>query len=166
MDEANLKSIRFVALKLLAARAITEIELRRKLLDKGFKPEEIDLVTVEFRRKRMLDDSGIADDLIENAVNRKLEGRRQIRSRLLRRGVEESEIEQKLKENYSSESEFAAALEFAKKKQRSIADKPFPIQQRRIGGALERRGFPSGIIIKVLTEIQSSADNLEQMEYL
>ncbi len=164
MDEAQLKSARLAALRLLTASALTSSELRLKLAGKGFAEEAIALLIAEFTRRRLLDDAGIVDDVIERSALQKLEGRRQIRNRLVRRGINSVEAEERLKEVYTVEGEFAAALEFAKKKLRSMLAEPANIKRRRIGGALDRRGFPSEVINRVLSEISFSAEEPGQAE--
>ncbi len=156
MNDSQLKEARLAALKLLTVRALTSAELRKRLKGKDFSEGEIDVVISEFAAKRLLDDSGIADDVIEYSLERRLEGKRQARNRLMKRGVAPEDISEKLDEAYTLEKEFAAALEFATKKQRSVSSYPLDVQRRRIAGALERRGFPSNVIGKVLSVLSFS----------
>ncbi len=160
MNDAQLKAVRLSALRYLTARALTSRELSKKLAGKGFATEDIDVVIAEFTKKRLLDDAGITDDVIESSSQYRLEGRRQIRNRLIKRGVDAIDVEQKLKTNYSIENEYNAGVEFAKKKLRSLANYPAYIQRRRIGSALDRRGFSPELTHKILSEINfSTTDN-------
>jgi regulatory protein len=148
------KELRLTAIRFLTMRSLTGAELSAKLIGKGATEAEAAALVEEFRTKRLLDESGILEDEVKRASSSKLIGRREVKQRLLRRGVPVEDIDREISASYTPEQEFETALAFARRKMRLIEYLPVSVQYRRIGAALERKGFASSSISRVLRALK------------
>lgn len=152
-NEERLAALRREALRMLSGRALTSLELKRRLCSKGATDDEADAIAREMAGNRYVDEEGLAEDAIRQAAYGKLVGRSYVRRTLAARGVLEEEVERQLEEGYTPEAELAAALRFAERKLRLVGGLPRKVQHRRIGAALNRRGFPGDLIRQVLDKL-------------
>ena len=82
------KSLHERALGLLAVRARSRVELRRRLLSAGFPADEVDAEVATLASVGLLDDEAFARAAVEEATGRRLQGRRAVVASLSARGVE------------------------------------------------------------------------------
>lgn len=141
------KRARERAVNLLKNSDKTELELRRKLRD-GFYPEEaIDGALKMLKNYRYVDDESYAARYVENQGSRK--SRRQLSFDLERKGIDRDTISQLLEGNPVDEE--AQIRAFLKKKHYE----PGQMEQKdvaKLAAALGRKGFPFGVIRKVMAE--------------
>lgn len=131
------KSARECALSMLERSDRTEQEIRRKLREKGYAPEEISETVVFLKEYRYVNDGEYAKRYIRTCSSRKSE--RRIRMELEKRGISRELIEDGLAEEpVDEECQIRAFLE---KKGVVPNRKLEPDEYRRITGALARRGF-------------------------
>ncbi len=155
-QEAKLRS---AAYRALSYRALTAKELREKLRKrKGVQFDLIDQVVQELADSHQIDEEAIAEDVIRRGRDVKLISRRMLRRDLLKRGIDRYIIENALIEFYSEEQEHETAVRLARKKFRTMHGLSADKVNRRIGGALGRKGFPSYVIAKVLYDVNLGED--------
>lgn len=130
-------------LRKLAARSLSVAEARTVLSGFALSGQEIgDLVAV-FVDRGYLDDAALAEQLVHVAVDRKGEGRRAIGATLSRRGVPRAVVEDVLAGLVDDDRE--RALEFARKRARSLRGLDSDVALRRLVGQLARRGYPGHV---------------------
>ena len=143
------------ALGLLAARAYTVRNLRRKLAQKGFEAAESDAAIERLRGNGYLDDAKYA---VEFARQRLVVGGssvRRVEQELARRGVGRDVAKAAAAAVVDDEGvDTAGAIErLAKKKLASMGDLEVFVKRRRVFGFLARKGYEVDEINRVLSRI-------------
>jgi len=145
------------AIGLLAYRARSSAELRRRLLRYDYAEESVDEAIEKIREAGLIDDAAFARDYAHARFANKGYGPARVRSELIARGVPRSAIDQAIDEAFSDHEAIAeAALAFAQKRQPSLQREADPLKRRKkLFDALRRRGFPTDVIGKVIAETLS-----------
>ncbi|QCE01867.1 regulatory protein [Vigna unguiculata] len=81
------------AVKLLAARALTALELRKKLLGKRFSPNAVDAVINKFQRRGLINDRLYAETFSQSRWSSSSWGPRRIKQALFKKGVSQADAE-------------------------------------------------------------------------
>lgn len=136
-SERDRKPAREYALSLLEHGDRTARELRRRLREKGYSPEETEEAIAFLEEYHYVDDAGYVGRYIRSRGGRK--SARQLRAELERKGVERELIEESLAE-YPVDEE-AQIIAFLRKKGYVPGQKLDPAEYRRLTGALYRRGY-------------------------
>nr|NLI51213.1 regulatory protein RecX [Propionibacterium sp.] len=142
---------REIALRQLTARSRTRAELERALGSRGVPPDAAAEVLDRFEELRLVDDAGFAEQWVES---RQRAGRsaRVLGQELRAKGVDAETVTETLA-HLDDESDYRAALAFAHRKVRSLRGVTPQVRDRRLTGALARRGFSSPVIRRVLAEV-------------
>jgi len=142
---------RHAALKLLAIRAFSEKEMRRRLAAKGYIDENIEQSVLELRRVGYLNDDALAQTLFDNYFNSGKYGINAIIARLKKRELSAAAIASATRQ-HSVDQDYQTALQLAtrhSKQQKSTSP-------AKIGRFLAARGFKSETIRKILAELSPS----------
>lgn len=139
------KSARECALSILERYDRTEMEMRKKLKEKEYTPEEIEETLGFLKEYRYVNDAEYADRYIRVCSLKK--SIRQIRCDLERKGVAKELIAERLGENHVDEEEQVRRLLI--KKGYRPGERMEPDQYRKLMGALCRKGFSFEVIRRV-----------------
>lgn len=139
------KSARECALTILERYDRTEMEMRKKLKEKEYTPEEIEETIGFLKEYRYVNDAEYADRYIRVCSLKK--SIRQIRCDLERKGVAKELIAERLGENHVDEEEQVRSLLI--KKGYRPGERMEPDQYRKLMGALCRKGFSFEVIRRV-----------------
>jgi regulatory protein len=134
------------ALKLLGYRQRSESELKERLAQKGFSPEDAVSALSLLKEQGYVDDSATARALRDHAERVKLLGRTGARMFMRKRGIR-GEVAEEALEDYDEE---AAALKLLERKSRSLEGRPGHVVRRRLAGYLGRRGYSSEVARRLL----------------
>lgn len=148
------------ALDLLAARAYTTRNLRRKLMQKSFDPDEIAAATERLLEAGLLDDRRYAADYARQKLALGGSAVRRIRQALAQRGVAGEDVQAAIESVLEEEPvDIRRSIDqAARKKLASMGDLEPQVRKRRLFAFLARRGFG-------LADIQAAvADNLPSDE--
>lgn len=137
-------------MRLLAFRRRTAEEVRKGLDKKGFSPAEIEGVVRRLEDEKLLDDAAFARDFAYAKVPTKLWGRERVRNELLNRGISIEDIAPAILQVYSDYPEEDLALRAARAKWKSTLGRGSLRARQRVGGYLQRQGFPFEMIIRAL----------------
>lgn len=148
---AQVELARTVALNQLAVRNRSAVELRRAMARRGIPEDVATEVLDRLGEVGLVDDAAFASGLAASRLSHSMRGRHRIRQELAERGVSREEADQVLAQ-LDPESELDAARRFAEKRARALSGMERHVAYRRLGGALARRGFPSGVVEQVLGE--------------
>jgi regulatory protein len=148
------------ALKILALRARSIAELRRKLLQKGNDPAKVDAVIAQLRDQRLLDDADYAREFARAKIVGAGASRRRILMELARKGVSRTIAEKAVEELPESEGvdPSSAIRRVAEKKWKSLAKLGDVPARRRLYAFLARRGFNPDEIRDVMTALGKDDD--------
>ena len=145
------------ALRLLTGQDYTGAALRRKLQMKRFSAEEAQQAVDRLILEGYLQDQRYAERFVAAArQNGRYVGYR-LRQELRRRGVPADLIDQVLQDTPDDGDDLIRARELIERRYAGfnpqMADDR---QRRRIAGFLQRRGFPSGVVMMVLNRMSNS----------
>ncbi len=149
-EEKGSKAAVRKAMQLLLARERSEEELRGRLTQAGFEPEETEEALNYVKSYGYVNDRRYAENYVISAASKK--SRRMIRSYLEEKGLAEEEIERALADLPEDETPLVASLLVKK------AGPPHPMEEkelRRVFAYLARKGFPSSDIWRALREYQA-----------
>lgn len=140
------------AFKLLHYRSRSEKEIIQRLKRKGFDDNHIN-DTVEFlKNAELIKDNVLASELLRNATENKLLGRKGIQAFLSNRGIKKDLADEALS-GLSEDTEKETALRLVEKKMKVLRNHPKNVIKRRLWGMLERRGFSAGVIHTAIKSI-------------
>ena len=149
-----MRDCRDKALDLVGLRPHFAGELEQKLADRGFPSDDIAAVVEELRQLGLVDDLRHARELASGSLSRKGYGPRRMQSELLRRGVEEDTVQRVVGEIFADPGEeLRRAREFAAG--RPLASRP---ERDRLARQLNRRGFSSAVIMRILDDDSTIGD--------
>ena len=146
MKTAKLEGPLETAVRLLAHRDHTVMELRLKLQQRNFAAQEIGETLEILQEKGYLDDEKIKMRYIEKMVMEKRHGVRGITGKLKQMGLEVSS--EQVRERCSEETEWEIAGQLLKKRFQTIDADSFP----RIARFLSNRGFSSAVLSRLADE--------------
>jgi regulatory protein len=139
------------ALRLLAVRARSREELRRRLLRHHYPDPEVAACLAELDERGYLDDRAFAEAFVRDRMRLRPRSRRRLLAELRERGVE-SETAQAAVE---AESPPEAELELAREVAARWSPRPGEDRhsaRRRLSGRLARRGFSGRLVRQVVAE--------------
>lgn len=147
------------AFSLLARKGKTVQELRLHLARQEFDPKVIAPLVSELKREGYLDDRKLAEAIAMSAP-RKGWGPKRVFQELVKRGVEEK-LAREVVELYCPEDDYNTALRRGRERWKALPPNlDEEVKARRVAGHLERRGFTSQTIIKVLEELRDLTSHL------
>ena len=131
------------ALDLLAIRARSVVELRRKLIQKGEPAEAVDAAIERLKTQKFLDDDHFAREFARSKVMGAGASRRRIGMELGRKGVDRETADSAIDELVETEGiDVSASIhKVAGKKWKSLSRLDGQTATRRLYGFLARRGF-------------------------
>jgi regulatory protein len=139
----------------------TRKQVRQKMLDKGFTPEEADYAVEFLEEFRHLDDKNYARMFIADTLARKAVGLDKLRMELKKRGVSDHDIADTLAENFDrdtlAEQTAQNALQAARKKYPAIQRKESDPYKRKhaLSAHLQRNGFAYNDIKHAIAEVMA-----------
>lgn len=140
---------REIALRRLTARARTRGELAGDLARRSVPSEVAASVLDRFEEVGLVDDAGFARQWVSSHPGTSA---RRLRDQLRAKGVAPDDIDGAVGE-IDADDDLAGARLVAQKKLRLVRDLEPLVRDRRLAGALARRGFGSGVVQQVLREV-------------
>ncbi|WP_261381307.1 RecX family transcriptional regulator [Paenibacillus cremeus] len=153
------------ALRLLSSRLRSEQEMRARLKQKGFSPEIIKVTLERLDREHYLDDTLFAEQLTKQRLESQKKGRHWIKQELQQRGINKETIHSTM-EQVNEETEFRMAYALAEKRYAGELRKDASKARRKIAAFLARRGYPGGIVSRVLSQLPAESDTEEDWDEL
>lgn len=146
------------ATRLLAYQSRTEAELVNALARRGHAPDKIDKAMADMKRLGYIDDEATAKRWAEHAAYDRRYGIAGVSRRLMNRGISPELAEQAAREAYDSagqsEEDIAVGIGLRRIEGREWkSPQERDGEMRRLAGFLQRRGFSSDTIAKVLRKL-------------
>lgn len=162
VDEARLAELerrdrtwqaREAALRLLAVRPRSAVELARRLRMKGYGPDVAEEVIARLKELGLMDDAVFAGMLARDRVRLRPQGSRRLANELRQKGVDEETARAAIRETMEGEQtdERELARRAAARWKPRAGEEP-AAARRRLHGFLARRGFDGDVIRDVLDE--------------
>jgi regulatory protein len=141
------------ALRILARRDHSVVELNQKLDRRGYAQDTVQQVVVECSRLGYLNDQRVAGQLIDRMKRRSM-GLRRIRHELQKRGMEGDRVEAQLLAGVSPSEERLLVRQAAEKKWKLLSGKPDSRNKMlRLQRFPPSRRFSDSIIVETLKEM-------------
>jgi regulatory protein len=139
------------ALNLISYRQRSIQEVRNNLKEKGYEEIYIEKAIEYCKGQNYLNDEEFALSFIRDKQNLNNLGSKRIKYELINKGVSETIIEKILQ--IDPEDEYSIALELAEKRIKSYNGQDRNSIYRKLGGFLQRKGYPFDIVKSVLDEV-------------
>lgn len=152
-QDKSLSKAKAYAYRLISRKCYTQKELSDKLKNRCFTPPVISQILTEFIRCNHLDDLAFAQLWIKSRMQLKPKGERALRLELLKKGIKKELINQALEEVLKDYNQEELVLSLARRRIEKLNLDSSLKTRRRIFSFLERRGFSSAVIYKILREI-------------
>jgi regulatory protein len=137
------------ALKFLGPRPRSEVEVRRRLKEKGVEPAIVDEVVARLGRAGLVNDQAFASYWVENRSTFRPRSSRVLRQELKQKGVSDEALQAALAATNDDE----AAYSVAAKRARRLTGLEKPEFRRKLGEFLARRGFNYDTIEPVVERV-------------
>jgi regulatory protein len=143
------------ALRILARRDHSVVELIQKLTRRGYEEDMVQRVAAECRRMNYLDDGRAVGQVIAR-MKRKGMGALRIRNELHQRGLDGEQTERQLRAGVTLAEELSMARRVAFKKWQTLSSEP-DVQKKklRLQRFLRYRGFSDSVIFEMLKDMHS-----------
>ena len=142
------------SLDLLSARPYTVRNLKRKMRDKEYAPDDIDMAIERLQAAGLLDDRKFAAEYSRQKLTAGAAIRR-VKQDLMRKGIDRRSIDEAVEKTLEDEPvDQAAAIErIALRKLRTMGDLDDVTRRRRLTAFLARKGYEIDYIKKVVSRI-------------
>jgi len=166
--EEESKNARRRAIRYLAYKDRSRNEITRYLNGKKFSADAVNETLIFLESNDYINDDRFAMQFGRSRIINKKIGRLRLELELRNKGLEKKIIEETLNSLYKEYDEKKVAMSCAEKKLTTYSSTNTEKDRRRIAKFLERKGFPSGLIYKVVTQLVPYASNndLDPLSYL
>jgi regulatory protein len=152
-NDTTFRNAMVSALRILARRDHSVVELAQKLDRRGYAQDTVQQVVAECSRMGYLNDPRVAGQLIDRMKRRGM-GLRRIRHELQKRGMEGDRFEAQLLAGVSPPEERLLVRQVAEKKWKKLSGQPDSRNKMlRLQRFLRYRGFSDSIIVETLKEM-------------
>jgi len=143
---------RQVCLRLLTAAPRTRAQLAQALHRRGIPAEAAEAVLGRFADVGLIDDAAFARAWVESRHYSRGLSRRSLSAELRRQGVQTEEIREAV-DTLDPEQEVATARRLAEQKLAGTRGQPPEVRVRRAAGTLARKGYPPGLVFRLIKEV-------------
>ena len=143
---------RQICLRLLTIAPRTRAHLAQALRRRGVPDEAAENVLSRFTDVGLIDDAAFARAWVESRHHSRGLSRRSLSAELRRQGVESDEIREAV-ETLDPEQEVATARRLVEQKLAGTRGQPPEVRVRRAAGTLARKGYPPGLIFRLIKEV-------------
>ena len=143
---------RRICLRLLTAAPRTRAELAAALHRRGVPAEAAEAVLERFTDVGLIDDAAFARAWVESRHYSRGLSRRSLSAELRQHGVDTEEIREAVS-TLDPEQEVATARRLVEQKMAATRGQPPEARIRRAAGALARKGYPPGLVFRLIKEV-------------
>ncbi|MDT3443097.1 MULTISPECIES: recombination regulator RecX [unclassified Pseudofrankia] len=151
---------REICLRQLAVRARSRAELAGTLRRRGVADDVAEAVLDRLTAVGLIDDDAFATAVVSSARENRGLARRGLAVELRRRGVDDDVAAAALADVGGADEE-ATARELVARRLRTMAGLDRQVQLRRLVAMLGRKGYPTELAVRVVTELLGSESDLD-----
>ncbi len=151
---------RQICLRLLTAAPRTRAELAAALSRRGVPGEAAEAVLGRFTDVGLIDDAAFARAWVESRHYSRGLSRRSLSAELRQHGVEAEEIREAVS-TLDPEQEVATARRLVEQKMACTRGQPPEARARRAAGTLARKGYPPGLVFRLIKEVLEQEGSAE-----
>ncbi len=147
------------ATRRLARRAMSRMEVDRKLRQLEYDPPTRERVLQRLDELDLLDDAAFARALVRDTLARRPAGPRLLQQKLMQKGVDRAIVEEVVTEAIGEgRDQVEAAVALSRKRLGSMKRLDVEKRRRRLYGVLARRGFESDTIKAAMEAVREELD--------
>jgi len=154
---------RQICLRLLTLAPKTRAQLAAALRRRNIPAEAAEAVLARFTDVGLIDDAAFARAWVESRHYSRGLSRRSLSAELRRQGIETEEIREAV-DTLDPEQEVATARRLAEQKMAATRGQPPEARVRRAAGALARKGYPPGLVFRLIKEVLEQEGSSETLE--
>jgi regulatory protein len=143
---------REICLRLLTIAPKTRAQLATALRRRGIPAEAAETVLARFTDVGLIDDAAFARAWVESRHYSRGLSRRSLSAELRRQGVDTEEIREAV-DTLDPEQEVATARRLIEQKLAATRGQPPEARVRRAAGTLARKGYPPGLVFRLIKEV-------------
>jgi regulatory protein len=143
----------------LGFRSRTAAEVRKKLVEKAYSLPTVESVLRHLQAEGYINDREYAERLAETAPLRRI-GRGRVAAEIRRRGIAPDLLKEAML-NFSDKQEIETAVAFAVQRSASMEGIDVATRNRRLMGALQRRGFTWSAARSALQQLSENDERTE-----
>jgi regulatory protein len=143
---------RQICLRLLTAAPRTRAELAAALSRRGVPGDAAEAVLGRFTDVGLIDDAAFARAWVESRHYSRGLSRRSLSAELRQHGVEAAEIREAVS-TLDPEQEVVTARRLVEQKMAGTRGRPPEVRIRRAAGTLARKGYPPGLVFRLIKEV-------------
>lgn len=155
ISESEFVKAKDSSFRFLSKRPHSTLELKNKLLKKGYTKEIVERTLQNMKSGNYLNDDQFTQAFIEERIKRKKAGINKLKAELFKRGIDRKIIEENLSA-VNSETSYENAATLAKRKSELLIRRgiePKKVRQK-VFAFLSSRGYESEIIVKILRRLE------------
>jgi len=154
---------RQICLRLLTIAPKTRAQLAQALHHRGVPADAAEAVLARFTDVGLIDDAAFARAWVESRHYSRGLSRRSLSAELRRQGIETEEIREAV-DILDPEQEVATARRLVEQKMADTRGQPPEARVRRTAGALARKGYPPGLVFRLIKEVLEQEGTDEALE--
>jgi regulatory protein len=151
---------REICLRLLTAAPRTWAELAAALRRRGVPAEVAEAVLERFTDVGLIDDAAFARAWVESRHYSRGLSRRWLSAELRQHGIDTEEIREAVS-TLDAEQEVATARRLVEQKLAGTRGQPPEVRIRRAAGTLARKGYPPGLVFRLIKEVLEQEGSAE-----
>jgi regulatory protein len=163
MARGKQEQARQICLRLLTLAPRTRAQLADALRRGNIPAEAAEAVLARFTDVGLIDDAAFARAWVESRHYSRGLSRRSLSAELRRQGIETEEIRQAV-DTLDPEQEVATARRLAEQKMAATRGQPPEARARRAAGALARKGYPPGLVFRLIKEVLEQEGSPEALD--
>ncbi len=154
---------RQICLRLLTLAPRTRAQLAAALRRRNIPAEAAEAVLARFTDVGLIDDAAFARAWVESRHYSRGLSRRSLSAELRRQGVETEEIRDAV-DTLDPEQEVATARRLVEQKMAGTRGQPPEVRVRRAAGTLARKGYPPGLVFRLIKEVLEQEGSHEALD--
>jgi regulatory protein len=151
---------RQICLRLLTIAPRTRAQLAQALHRRGVPDEAAETVLSRFADVGLIDDAAFARAWVESRHYSRGLSRRSLSAELRRQGVQSEEIREAV-DTLDPEQEVVTARRLVEQKMAGTRGQPPEVRIRRAAGTLARKGYPAGLVFRLIKEVLEQEGDAE-----
>ncbi|MGH3203115.1 MAG: regulatory protein RecX [Streptosporangiaceae bacterium] len=154
---------RQICLRLLTITPRTRAQLAQALRRHSIPADAAETVLSRFADVGLIDDAAFARAWVESRHHSRGLSRRSLSAELRRQGVDSEEIREAV-DTLDPEQEVATARRLVEQKMAGTRGQPPEVRVRRAAGALARKGYPAGLVFRLIKEVLEQEGDAEPLD--
>jgi regulatory protein len=154
---------RQICLRLLTISPKTRAQLATALDRRGIPAEAAGAVLARFADVGLIDDAAFARAWVESRHHSRGLSRRSLSDELRRKGIEAEEIREAV-DALDPGQEIATARRLVERKLAGTRGQPSDVRIRRAAGTLARKGYPAGLVFRLIKEVMEQEGSPDPLE--